>query len=72
MVTARIEIDPTKCMGSGNCVFWAPGVFDIGEDNVSYVMDRGAASERLIEKAAEGCPTQAISLVIGESQEEGT
>lgn len=64
MAKARITVDPTKCMGSGNCVFWAPGVFDIGDDNVSYVVDRDAATERLIEKAAEGCPTQAITLVV--------
>ncbi len=58
----RISIDPTKCMASGNCLFWAPGVFDIGEDNIAFVVDPTAGSERQIEQAADGCPTQAISL----------
>ncbi|MDQ1448653.1 MAG: 4Fe-4S single cluster domain, partial [Actinomycetota bacterium] len=24
-----ISIDRDACMGSGNCSFWAPGVFDL-------------------------------------------
>jgi ferredoxin len=58
----RIEIDRQKCMGSGNCLFWAPGVFELGDDGVSFIVDPSAASERQIEQAVEGCPTQAISI----------
>ena len=25
-------------MGSGNCVFWAPGVFDLDDDGVAVVV----------------------------------
>jgi ferredoxin len=59
----RIAIDATKCMGSGNCLFWAPGVFDLGDDDVAHVVDPSAAAERQIMQAVEGCPTQAISVV---------
>ncbi len=31
-MTIRIEIDRDKCVGSGNCVFWAPGTFDLDDD----------------------------------------
>jgi ferredoxin len=58
----KITIDSTKCMGSGNCLFWAPGVFDLGEDNIAFVVDPEAGSERQIMQAVEGCPTQAISV----------
>ena len=58
----KITIDSTKCMGSGNCLFWAPGVFDLGEDNIALVVDPEAGSERQIMQAVEGCPTQAISV----------
>jgi ferredoxin len=58
----RITVDPAKCMGSGNCLFWAPGVFDLGDDDVAYVVDPGAAAERQVMQAMEGCPTQAISV----------
>jgi ferredoxin len=61
-VGLRITIDRTKCMGSGNCLFWAPGVFDLGDDDVAQVVDVSAATERQIGQAAEGCPTQAISV----------
>lgn len=61
----RITIDTTKCMGSGNCLFWAPGVFDLGPDDLAVVVDPTAATERQIAQAVEGCPTQAISVQRG-------
>ena len=39
LMAVKISIDPEKCMGSGNCAFWAPGTFDVGEDNIAYVLD---------------------------------
>jgi ferredoxin len=66
-VGLKITIDTTKCMGSGNCMFWAPGVFDLGEGDVAFVVDPEAGSERQIMQAMEGCPTQAISVVREES-----
>ena len=26
-------------MGSGNCSFWAPGVFDLDDDGIAIVLD---------------------------------
>ena len=49
-------------MGSGNCSFWAPGVFDLDDEGVAVVVDPGAAPEDKIILAAQGCPTQAIKL----------
>jgi ferredoxin len=58
----RIEIDAEKCMGSGNCSFWASSTFDLGEDGVAFVLDPEGDPEEKILLAAQGCPTQAISV----------
>jgi len=58
----RIEIDREKCMGSGNCGFWAPGVFDLDDEGIAYVVDADGEPEDKIVLAVEGCPTQAISI----------
>jgi ferredoxin len=61
-VALKIEIDREACMGSGNCSFWAPGVFDLDDDGVAIVIDPTAAPEDKIILAGQGCPTQAISI----------
>ena len=48
-----VKVDWDRCMGSGNCVFWAPGTFDLSEDGTD---------EARLRIAAEGCPVGAISL----------
>ena len=35
----EVEIDREVCMGSGNCVYEAPGVFDLDDDGVAFVVD---------------------------------
>ncbi len=59
----EIKIDREACMGSGNCSFWAPDVFDLDDDGVAIVLDPDAAPEEKILLAAQGCPTQAISVL---------
>jgi len=58
----QIVIDRDKCMGSGNCMFWAPGAFDLDDDGISVFLDPDEADERKLLLAQEGCPTRAISL----------
>lgn len=57
-----IEINREVCMGSGNCSFWAPAVFDLDEDGVAIVVDPAGDTEDKVILAAQGCPTQAISV----------
>jgi ferredoxin len=68
----RIEIDGDKCVGSGNCVFWAPGTFDLDDDGHSVVVDPTGDSEDRIRVAAEGCPANAISVVVVEPPGSGS
>ena len=62
MVALSIEINREVCMGSGNCSFWAPGVFDLDDDGIAIVTDPEGEPEDKIVLAGPGCPTQAISI----------
>jgi ferredoxin len=59
-MTLEIRVDGSKCMGSGNCAFWAPATFDLGDDGIAVVLDAGGDPEDRVINAAKGCPTQAI------------
>jgi ferredoxin len=61
-LTLQIRINGDKCMGSGNCVFWAPGAFDLNDDGLSVVLEPAQADDSQLFQAREGCPTGAISL----------
>jgi ferredoxin len=58
----RIVIDDDKCMGSGNCLYWAPHTFDLDDDGKSFVADPTGDTEDRVRVAAEGCPAGAISV----------
>ena len=58
----EISIDRERCMGSGNCSFWAPNVFDLDDDGIAIVVDPAGDPEDKIVLAGQGCPTQAISI----------
>ena len=49
-------------MGSGHCVFGAPGAFDLDDDQVAFVVDPTGASEDAVIAAARKCPTHAIAV----------
>lgn len=57
-----VKIDTERCMGSGNCLFWAPETFDLSDDGHAIVLDPAASAEDRLRIAAEGCPVGAISL----------
>lgn len=61
-VALDIRIDRELCMGSGNCSFWAPGVFDLDEEGISVLVDPAGQPDDKIVLAAQGCPTQAIAV----------
>lgn len=58
----RIEVDEDRCIGSGNCVYAAPGAFDLNDDSVAVVVDPSAATEEAIRTAAKNCPSRAITV----------
>jgi ferredoxin len=60
--TLEIRIDRELCMGSGNCLYWAPETFDLADDGAATVLEPDACDEAKVLVAAEGCPVGAISL----------
>ena len=57
-----VEIDRDACMGSGNCVYEAPGAFDLDDDSIATVVDPSAAPEEKVLAAARKCPARAITV----------
>jgi ferredoxin len=64
-MTARVRIDPERCVGSGDCAFVAPEAFEVDDETGQARLLPGAAEadDALLERAAHACPTQAISLL---------
>jgi ferredoxin len=58
----RVTIDRDRCMGSGNCAYWASDVFDVADDMVAVVVGDPAANRERVLVAAEHCPTGAITV----------
>ena len=58
----KITVDRTKCMGSGNCAFFAPNTFDLDDEMKVVVTDPTGDSADDIAAAVEGCPTHALIL----------
>ena len=65
----RITIDRERCMGSGNCAFWAPSTFDVDDDmKVVLLVGDGAVASAgdpidKLRNAVEACPTHTLALV---------
>ncbi|MFG3257573.1 ferredoxin [Streptomyces sp. NPDC048172] len=61
----KVTIDQDKCVGSGQCVLTADDVFDQRDEDgtVTLLTDRPPAHRAAdVRYAAEGCPSQAISV----------
>jgi ferredoxin len=61
-VGLEVVVDRDLCMGSGNCVYEAPGVFELDDDSIATVVDPDATSEDKVLAAARKCPTHAITV----------
>ncbi len=58
----RIVIDRQACIGAQSCVVVAPGIFQMDEQNLAYVVDPDAHDEDTLIMAAQSCPVLAIHL----------
>jgi ferredoxin len=59
---ANVVIDRDACMGSGNCVYWAPAVFDLDDDGIAIVVGDLVGNQEAVRVAMENCPTSAIGI----------
>ncbi|KAA6213063.1 MULTISPECIES: ferredoxin [Streptomyces] len=60
----KIDIDTSVCIGSGQCVLTAPGVFTQDDDGFSALLPgrEDGAGDPLVREAARACPVQAITV----------
>ena len=65
-VTARI--DERACAAHGDCLDVAPRAFALSEDDVAMVV--GAAPPDTLVRAAEACPSVAITVIDDDSGEQ--
>jgi ferredoxin len=61
----KVQVDPDKCEANARCVAAAPGVFELGDDDISRVKvdDVPESLKAAVERAIRLCPRQAISWV---------
>ncbi len=61
----QVKVDPDLCEGHGKCEKTAPAVFELRDDDLSYVlMDDIPESEREnVKNAVRLCPRQAIKVI---------
>ena len=68
MTAVRVVVDRDRCIGSGNCVYWAPASFELDDEGLSVPADPGVdpAADVLesLGVAADGCPTRAITVEV--------
>ena len=57
-----VRVDARTCIGSGNCLFYAPGTFELDKKGIALVIDAAGDPVEAVLEAAESCPTQAISI----------
>ncbi len=51
-VPTKGAVDRDACMGSGNCLFWAPGVFDLDDDGIAVVVGDPAGQEEAVREGS--------------------
>jgi len=57
------KVDHDLCIGCGTCEGICPGVFELGNDGLSHIIDGSSCPDSgCCEEAAEECPAGAISL----------
>lgn len=63
-MTVKIEVDMTQCQHYGQCVFEAPEIFQLNDDDKLQFLAEADESERFnVENAVDVCPMQAIRIV---------
>jgi ferredoxin len=55
------RVDRDLCMGSGQCVYYAPNTFDQDDDSIAIVTNPAGDPADVIDAAVSACPTGALS-----------
>lgn len=61
----KVKVDPKQCISYGECVGFAPELFELDDVGVAFALRDGEVPEELEEKARASvgiCPAGAISV----------
>jgi ferredoxin len=64
MTVVRVIVDRERCIGSGNCVFWAPASFELDDEGLSVPVVPPVDTLEALRVAADGCPMRAITVEV--------
>ena len=56
----KVRVDRDLCIGIGNCVAYAPTVFELDEENKAVVLDPASVNDDTLLETAKSCPESAI------------
>lgn len=59
---SRITVDRDRCIGSGQCVVYAPTTFALDGEAKATVVDPAGDDVAAVRTAVEACPMSALSL----------
>ncbi len=60
----RVQVDRQLCEGHALCVESAPGVFDVGHDDLATAVEHPSdATREQVDGAVAACPRQAITVI---------
>jgi ferredoxin len=61
----KVQVDQDRCEGNGRCQSAAPQVFEVRDDELSYVLVDEVPEDQkeAVERAIRLCPRQAIDWV---------
>lgn len=59
-MAGNLTVDRDRCMGSGQCTFYAPRTFDLDDLSIAIVTDEHGDPQADISMAINVCPTRAI------------
>ncbi len=62
LIGLKIRIDRTLCVGFGDCVTEAPGVFDLDQEGIAEFLDGGDIERDMLIRACEVCPVDAVMV----------
>jgi ferredoxin len=62
-VRTYVDVDRTKCIGSGNCTIVAQELFDLDDQGLVILLDPDPESFDTADVAEAGCPARAIRVI---------
>ncbi|MGI9825008.1 ferredoxin [Agromyces sp. Marseille-Q5079] len=68
-MSASLTVDRDRCMGSGQCTFYAPATFDLDDLSIAIVVDDHGDQVDKIQMAIDVCPTRAIARATAAQEE---